>query len=147
MRTHDVKKKRCLFPGLAHSSQEPTYREVLVVYRAAHNRMAPARQRRHRSDDEELGADGRPGSAGADSRPDAGEGGQQGQQQEQQGRRRRRRRSRGFRSGWLRRLFLGQPEEEVAVRRPTVQLRIYRDIPVRGITFGSLHSLQAGKSP
>lgn len=113
--------------SMALSSQEPTYREVLVVYRGAHNRMAPARQRRHRSDEEEPGADGRPSSAGADGRPDTpGEGQQQGQQG-----RRRRRRSRGFRSGWLRRLFTGQPEEEVAVRRPTIQLRIYRDIPVR----------------
>jgi hypothetical protein len=134
-----------------------------VLYRPAHNRMAPALEHpwpgsghwRQGTTDSEGGGSGGTGAfqtAGLGSEQQqqwqvaSGEG-MPGERQERNdasasaatavggGRWRRRRRGvkRGLGSGWLRRLWARWRglEEDPAVKRPPIQIRMYRDIPVR----------------
>ncbi|GLI64788.1 hypothetical protein VaNZ11_008193 [Volvox africanus] len=122
--------------------QEPTFREVMVLYRPAHSRMAPTREpplqpklglwqrqvtrRRPQGSSQQLDDD-RNLSDGKDEATGREAG---------SGRERRERHhhvKRGLESGWLRRLWRswrGVNEEEPAIRRPPIQIRIYRDIPL-----------------
>ncbi|GIL76479.1 hypothetical protein Vretimale_6016 [Volvox reticuliferus] len=131
---------RGLLDGLLREVQlqEPTFREVMVLYRPAHSRMAPTRdpplqpklglwpRRRRQSSDQQL-----EGDRNFNDEEDEATGREAGSGR---GRRERHLRvTRGLQSGWLLRLWKGWrgvDEEEPAVRRPPIQIRIYRDIPL-----------------
>ncbi|EFJ49215.1 hypothetical protein VOLCADRAFT_90139 [Volvox carteri f. nagariensis] len=152
---------RGLLDGLLR--EEPTFREVMVLYRPAHSRMVhtlepppPPPPPRHRSgvtnpwsrwQGDAVGWRRRPqqtreyesgdGYGDGVAVPPAmealgGDDGGGGGQRLRRLRRLRRRANRGLGSDWLRRLWAGWrgADEEPAVRRPPIQIRIYRDIPL-----------------